>query len=90
MKFYCCEYCIMEVLTKARKLGNKWHFKPLSLPQPHVFCTMDIFLRFLVFQMLYLLWKQGECISMGGAKWCYYNAEKKSIYSVACNLFHGW
>lgn len=50
---------------------------------------IDIFLRFLVFQMLYLSWKQQGCISMGGAEWYYYNAEKKSIYSVAYNLFHG-
>lgn len=51
---HCCEWSVMEVLTKARRLSNKWHFKPLSLPQPHIFCMKDIFHRLLVFQMLLL------------------------------------
>lgn len=42
----------MEVLRKASRLSNKWHFNPLSLPQYHVFYRLDIFLKFLVFQML--------------------------------------
>lgn len=79
----------MEVLRKARRPSNKWHLKPWSFPQPHVFCMIDIFLTFLVFQMLYLSWKQRGCVSMGGAERYYYNAEKKSIYSVAYDLFHG-
>jgi len=42
----------MGVVRRARRLSNKWQFKPPSLPQHHLFDTMDVFLRFLVFQML--------------------------------------
>lgn len=51
---------------------------------------MDIVLRFLVFQMLDLSWKQRGCISRGGAPGVTTMQGKKPIYSVAYNLFHGW